>query len=71
MGKTVPAYRIALESEISRWNGFDRALRRSDRKLLAELMDMCRSYSMVGGNAVKNRDLKTIVGLLVKDKLPT
>jgi hypothetical protein len=62
---------MALEPEISRWNGFDRALRKEDRETFGELMDMCRSYAMVGGNAVKNRDLRTIVGLLVKEKLPT
>ena len=45
MGKTVPSYRIALEGEISRWSGFARALRRSDREAFDELMDMCRTYA--------------------------
>jgi hypothetical protein len=45
MGKTVPAYRMALEEEISRWSGFARALRRSDREAFDELMDMCRNYA--------------------------
>jgi|GEM_PF-6302038 len=31
MGKTVESYRIAPESEINRWSGFVRALRRDDR----------------------------------------
>ena len=31
MGKTVPAYRMALEEEISRFIRFARALRRPDR----------------------------------------
>jgi hypothetical protein len=30
MGRTVPAYHLALEEEISRWSGFVRALRRFD-----------------------------------------
>jgi hypothetical protein len=51
MGKTVPAYRIALEEEISRWSGFARALRTSDREAFDELMDMCRSFASAGGNA--------------------
>jgi len=51
MGKTVESYRMALESEISRWNGFDRALRKDDREAFDELMDMCRSFAMAGGNA--------------------
>jgi len=45
MGKTVPAYRMALEGEINRWSGFARALRRSDREAFDEFMDMCRSYA--------------------------
>jgi hypothetical protein len=51
MGKTVPAYRMALEEEISRWSGFARALRKPDRESFDELMDMCRSFASAGGNA--------------------
>ena len=51
MGKTVPAYRMALEEEISSWSGFVRALHRSDREGGDELIDMCRSYASAGGNA--------------------
>ena len=45
MGKTVESYRIALEQEISRWNGFTRALRKEDREAFDELLDMCRSFA--------------------------
>jgi hypothetical protein len=51
MGKTVESYRMALESEISRWNGFARALRKDDREAFEELMDMCRGHASAGGNA--------------------
>jgi hypothetical protein len=51
MGKTVESYRMALESEIIRWNGFARALRKSDREAFDELMDMCRSFASAGSNA--------------------
>ena len=51
MGKTVESYRMALESEISRWNGFAKVLRKSDREAFDELMDMCRSFASAGGNA--------------------
>ena len=44
MGKTVESYRIALESEIHRWNGLAKALRKEDRETF-ELMDMCRRYA--------------------------
>ena len=51
MGKTVPAYRMALEEAIGRWSGFARALRKPDREAFDELMDMCRSNAMAEGNA--------------------
>jgi hypothetical protein len=41
MGKTVESYRIALEQEISRWNGFARALRKEDWEAFNELVDTC------------------------------
>jgi hypothetical protein len=51
MGKTVESYRMALEGEISRWNGFARALRKDDREAFEELMDNCRNNAMAAGNA--------------------
>ena len=49
--KTVESYRMALESEISRWNGFARVLRKPDREAFDELMDMCRINAIAAGNA--------------------
>ena len=51
MGKTVASYRIALESEINRWNGFARALRIEEREAFGTLMDACRGYASASGNA--------------------
>ena len=51
MGKTVESFRMALEGEINRWNGFAHALRKHDREAFDELMDMCRTYASESGNA--------------------
>ena len=51
MGRTVESYRVALEGEISRWSGFERALRAPEREAFEELMDMCRSHASEAGNA--------------------
>ena len=51
VGKTVESYRIALEGEISRWNGFIRALRKDDREAFEEMMDMGRGFASEAGNA--------------------
>jgi hypothetical protein len=52
MGKTVPSYRIALETEIDQWKGFRKALlNEEEREAFDELMDMCRNYASAGSSA--------------------
>ena len=53
MGKTVEAYRIALDREVQRWSGFARALRKQDRVIFNQLMDICRNYGSAGSNATR------------------
>ena len=51
MGKTVKSYRMALEDEISRWGGFEKALRIEDKEAYNVLMDSCRNFASAGSNA--------------------
>ena len=51
MSETVEPYKTTLEQEISRWNGFARALRKDDREAFEKLMDMCRSYASKSSDA--------------------
>jgi hypothetical protein len=51
MGKTVESYRMALEDEISRWGGFEKALRIEDKEAFDALMDACRNFASAGSNA--------------------
>ena len=53
MGKTVESYRMALEGEIQRWNGFARALRLEEREAFEQIMDASRSYASAAGNATR------------------
>jgi hypothetical protein len=53
MGKTIESYRIALEDEISRWQGFSKALRKEDREAFEALMDACRLFASAGSNATQ------------------
>ena len=53
MGKTVESYRMALEDEIRRWDGFAKALRSEDRIAFEELMDACRVSASAGSNATQ------------------
>ncbi len=45
MGRSVESFRMALEGEICRWNGFSRALRLPERAAFEELMDACRGFA--------------------------
>ena len=53
MGKTVPSYRMALENEIKRWDGFSRALRNDDREAFEQMMNACRNYASAASNATR------------------
>jgi hypothetical protein len=53
LGKTVPSYRIALEREIKKWEGFSRALRGRDREAFQQMMNACRIYASAAGNATR------------------
>jgi hypothetical protein len=53
LGKTVESYRMAIEDEIRRWNGFAKALRKEDREAFDAVMDACRSYASAASNATK------------------
>ncbi len=53
MGKTVESYRVALDKEVQRWIGYARALRKDDRKVFEELMDICRNYASASSNATR------------------
>jgi len=53
MGKTVESYRMALEDEIHRWSGFQKALRTEDRDAFEAIMDACRSFASAGSNAAQ------------------
>lgn len=53
MGKTVESYRMAVEDEVRRWNGFAKALRAEDKEAFETLMDACRSFASAGSNATQ------------------
>ena len=53
MGKTVPSYRMALENEIKKWDGFSKALRNDDREAFEQMMNACRNYASAGSNATR------------------
>jgi hypothetical protein len=53
VGKTVESYRVALDREVQRWSGFARALRKEDRIVFDQLMDICRNFASAGSNATR------------------
>ncbi len=53
MGKTVESYRVALDLEVLRWSSFSRALRKEDRDVFEQLIDVCRNYASAGSNSTR------------------
>ncbi len=51
MGKAVEFFWVALEDEINRWSGFERALRKPDREAFDELICAFRSYASECSNS--------------------
>lgn len=53
MGKTVPSYRIVLESEIRDWSDFRKALDSRGQEVFDTLMTACRMHASAGSMAVR------------------
>jgi hypothetical protein len=54
LGKTVPSFRLMLESEIAKWKEFVKALPgNSDKEAFEELMNYCRIHASAAGAAVR------------------
>ncbi|MHA1642352.1 MAG: hypothetical protein ACTSUX_01695 [Promethearchaeota archaeon] len=51
MGRTVPAFRPALEHEIESWKEYRRALREGDQKVFDKLMNFARRHADAGSLA--------------------
>lgn len=45
MGRTVPTYRMHLESILDRWMDYRRALREKDRALFDEVLNRARQHA--------------------------
>lgn len=48
MGRTVPAFRPALEHEIESWKDYKRALRPEDQRVFDKLMNYARIHADAG-----------------------
>ncbi|MFQ6065497.1 MAG: hypothetical protein ACE5L6_08485 [Candidatus Bathyarchaeia archaeon] len=53
MGRTVPSYRQALESEIEKWKGFRKGLRNKDAEAFDRMMNACRMLASAGSMATR------------------
>jgi hypothetical protein len=53
LGRTVPSYRQALETEISRWEAFRKALRGKELEAFDAMMNACRMHASAAGMATR------------------
>jgi hypothetical protein len=54
VGRTVPSYRQALETEISLWEGFRKALRGKDLEAFTQMMNVCRMHASASSMATRS-----------------
>ena len=54
LGRTVPSFRMKLESEIAKWKPFMKALpSEREKEAFEELMNHCRRHTMAAGASVR------------------
>ena len=61
MGRTVPSYRQALETEIEKWKGFRKGLRNKDAEAFDRMMNACRMSASAGSMATRPILLEAMV----------
>jgi len=61
MGRTVPTFRMLLDSIIMELGDFRRALRRRDRQVFDRIMDMAREHASASTVAAAVDPMDTIV----------
>ena len=61
MGRTVPSFRMLLDSIIMDLGNFRRALRRRDREVFDRIMDMAREHASASTVAAAIDPMDTIV----------
>ena len=71
MGKTVESYRMVLDREVQRWSGFARALRKEDRVVFEQLIDICRNYASAGSNATRPVIFEAMIMSILLDQQKT
>lgn len=53
MGRTIPSYRLATETEKSKWKVFRQRLSKKDKKIYDVMMSYPKLYNSAGSNACR------------------
>ena len=61
MGRTVGTYRQVLESIISDFSKFQRALRRRDREAFGRMMDKARAHSSAASYNIRATPIESMI----------
>jgi len=59
---------MALDREVQMWSGFARALRKDDRIVFEQLMDVCRNYASAGSNSIRPVLFESMVMCILLDQ---
>lgn len=60
VGRTVPSFRMALETEIAKWKGYRKCLRPDERRIFDRMMDAYRIHASASGIVVSTNPLRAM-----------
>ncbi len=61
IGRTVPTFRKALEKEIEKWEKFQEALRKEERKIIDRILNYSRKHVSAGSQASRPEPFRTML----------
>ena len=65
MGRTIPSWRMVVESEIQKLKKFRDSLRHEDKQIFEDLLDQCRLYASAASSiASPVKEVPLIVSML-------
>ena len=60
MGRNVPSFRMALEMEMEKWEGYRKCLRPDEREIFDRMMDNYRIHASASGMTVRTNPLEAM-----------
>ncbi len=67
MGRTIPSFRMPLNTEIERWRGFRNSLSKEDKAVFDELMNNSKLHSSASSCALRTNVFEALCMAIILD----